>query len=140
MPTPTIVVQSDTTGTTINTLPAVGSATSSNSLPVVIANDQTPVGSDTVIKATSTSRSGTITTGGAAQQFAAANASRRGFVIQNQSSGDLYINSLSAATLDQNSLKIPAGSYYETPVHHVGTGALSIIGATTGQQFYSREF
>ena len=43
MPTPTIVVQSDTTGTTISTLPPTGQATGANSLPVVLATDQGPV-------------------------------------------------------------------------------------------------
>ena len=95
---------------------------------------------DTVVRATSTNRGGTIATGGTAQQAMAANAARRGFVIQNQSSGDLYISGLGTATLDQNSLKIAAGGYYETPPHHVSTGAISIIGATTGQAFYGREF
>lgn len=95
---------------------------------------------DTVVKATSVSRSGTIATGGTAQQLMAANANRRGFVLQNQSSGDLYINGLATATADNNSLKIGAGGYYETPVHHVGTGAISIIGATAGAAYFCREF
>ncbi|MGU3286442.1 hypothetical protein [Methylobacterium mesophilicum] len=95
---------------------------------------------DTVVKATSTSRSGTIAAGGTSQPLMPANTSRRGFVIQNQSPGDLYINGLATATADQNSLKISSGDYYETQINHVGTGALSIIGATTGQAFYSREY
>ncbi len=95
---------------------------------------------DTVVRSTSVSRSGTITAGGTAQQLAPVNAARRGLVIQNQSSGDLFMNGLAAATLDGNSLKVPAGFTYETPPHHAGTGAVSVIGATTGQAFYAREF
>ena len=95
---------------------------------------------DTVVKAAATSRSGTITVGGTAQQLMAANVNRRGFVIQNQSTGDLFVNGLAAAAADQNSLKIAAGDYYATDAHHVGTGAISIFGSTTGQAFYAREF
>lgn len=95
---------------------------------------------DTVVKAVSVSRSGTIATGNTQQQLMPANSSRRGIIIQNQSSGDLYINSLANATLDQNSLRIPSGALYASDPHHAGTGAISIIGATTGQAFYAREF
>lgn len=95
---------------------------------------------DTVVKLTSTSRSGTIAAGGTAQQLAAANSSRRGIAIQNQSTGDLWINGTGTAAADQTSLRIPAGALYESPSHHVGVGAISIIGATTGQAFWAREF
>lgn len=95
---------------------------------------------DSVIQATSTARGGTITTASTAQQFMAANAARRGFTLQNQSSGDLYVNCVGAATLDYNSLKIPAGALYESSPQHVGTGACSIIGATAAQAYYAREF
>ena len=98
------------------------------------------IATDTVVKSTATSRSGTIAAGGTAQSFMAANAARRGFTIQNQSSGDLFINGLAAAAPDGSSLKVEAGAIYETGAHHVGTGALSIYGATTGQIFYAREF
>lgn len=86
------------------------------------------------------SASGSITLGGTAQNAAAANANRKGYWVQNQSSGDLWINTLAAAVLDQPSLKIPAGGYFETPPGGAGTGAISIIGATTGQKFAAREW
>ena len=95
---------------------------------------------DTVVQATATSRSGTITAGGTAQVLMAANAARRGFSIQNQSSGPLYFNGAGTATLDQNSFLLNPGDYFESSPHHSGTGAVSIIGATTGQAFYAREF
>lgn len=100
----------------------------------------TVLSADTVIRSTSTDRGGTITAGGTAQQMMAANTARRGFLIQNQSTGDLYINGLSTAAANQTSLRIPAGALYETSPHHSGTGAVSIFGATTGQAFYAREF
>ena len=95
---------------------------------------------DTVVKAAATSRSGTIAAGGTAQVLMPANATRRGFSIQNQSTAALYFNAVANATADNNSLVLQPGDYFESSVHHVGTGAVSIIGATTGQAFYAREF
>ena len=89
---------------------------------------------------TYTSRSGTITLGGTAQTLMAANTSRRGFWLQNQSSGDLWISSVGTAAATQPSLWIPAGSYYEAPAHGVPTAAISIYGATTAQAFAAREW
>ena len=88
---------------------------------------------------TITDRSGTITAGGTAQTIAAANASRRGFEIQNQSTTDLYMSTLATAVLTQPSLRIPPGALYEMPSTSIRTGAVSVIGATTGQAFYARE-
>lgn len=82
--------------------------------------------------------SGTITTGGTAQQIAAANADRRGGWIQNNSTSDLWLNDLGTATIGGSSLKIPAGGYYEFPATGVPTGALSIIGPNTGQAWSGR--
>lgn len=96
---------------------------------------------DTLINgATLTDKSGTITSGGAAQTLMASNASRRGFMIQNQSTGDLWISSLGTAAATQPSLWLPAGTYYEPPSGGVPTAAISIFGATTGQAFAAREW
>jgi hypothetical protein len=83
---------------------------------------------------------GTITLGGTAQTIAAANGGRQGFWIQNQSAGDLYVSTLGAAVADQTSLRIPSGALYENPVGLSPVGAISIIGATTGQAFAGREY
>jgi len=139
MALPTLTVTSGI-GTTVNTLPPGGQALGASSLPVVIASDQSAVPADTVVRAVATDRGGTITAGGTAQQLMAANAARRGYSVQNQSTGDIYINAMTTATIDYHSLKIPAGSLYETTSTHVGPGAVSIIGATTGQAYYAREF
>jgi hypothetical protein len=57
-----------------------GSAvSSSNPLPIVFST------------ATSTSRSGTIATGGTAQSLMVANAARKGWFIQNNSTGDVVV-------------------------------------------------
>lgn len=103
-------------------------ASTSNPIPV-----STPRG-------TPASRSGTIATGGTAQQLMAANASRLGFAVQNLSTADLWINDLGAAAASQPSLLLVAGAYYETPPGYGSSGAVSIIGATTGQAFSAREW
>lgn len=89
---------------------------------------------------TYTDRSGTVTLGGSAQTIMASNASRRGFIVQNQSSGDLWISSLGAAAATQPSIWLPAGAYYEPPFTGVPTAAISLFGATTGQAFAAREW
>jgi hypothetical protein len=70
----------------------------------------------------------------------AANSQRRGCFIQNQSTGDLWFNSLTTAAAVQPSLWLPAGAFYACPPSGIPTGALSIFGATTGQAFAAREW
>lgn len=117
----------------------LGQKTMAASLPVALASDQV-VSVDTVVKGTSADVGGTIAAGGTAQQFMAANASRRGWHLENQSTGPLYVNCVTTATLDYHSLLIAAGAFFTTDAQFVGTGACSIIGATTGQAFYGRQF
>lgn len=89
---------------------------------------------------TYTNRSGTVTLGGTAQTLMAANASRQGFIVQNVSTGDLWISSLGTAAATQPSIWLPPGSYYEPPSDGVPVAAISIFGATTGQAFSAREW
>jgi hypothetical protein len=109
--------------------PAIGPQTAANSLSVVNAISSAP-----------TSASGTITSGGTAQNAAAANASRRGFQLQNNSTGDLWFSTIATAVQSQPSFKLPPGAYYESPPFGGGVGAISIVGATTGQAFTGREY
>lgn len=95
---------------------------------------------DTVVKSTQTSRSGSIATGGSSQVFIPANPSRRGFTFQNQSVADMYINESGTAAPDNSSLRVPAGGYFTPPPQQSSTGAVSVFGATTGQAFFAREF
>lgn len=86
-------------------------------------------------------RSGTIGAASTAQQLMAANSARVGFYIENLSASDpLWINELGTATESQPSLKIPAGSLYETPAGYCPIGAISIIGPTLDQAFTAREW
>lgn len=86
---------------------------------------------------------GTLAAGGVAQQFMAANAIRKSWTLQNQSSGNLWVRSrgaggLTDATQNFHSLIIPPGFLYEPPI--VSLNAFSIIGATTGQTFWARDY
>lgn len=84
-----------------------------------------------------TDRSGSITTGGTAQQLAAANAARKSLVVQNISDADLWINEIggTAAADTAGSWKVTAGSAFAVSTNR----AISIIGATTGKKFTATE-
>ena len=88
--------------------------------------------------------SGTITIGGTAQELAPAVTTLDGFVgfsILNTSAGDLWFNDDGAtAVLASPSKKITSGSLYESPPNKQPLGAISIIGATTGQSFTAERF
>lgn len=88
--------------------------------------------------------SGTVTTGGTAQNAAAANATRRGLIIQNVSPGALYVSTTGTASATvsagSGSIRIDAGAYWEAPAHGVPTGAVSVYGATTAQAWVGREW
>ena len=86
-------------------------------------------------------RSGTVAVGGSAQQLAPANLTRRGWRLQNQSAGDLWVNDKGGtATASQPSLRIAANSYYESPITGCSNRVLSVYGATTGQAFEASEW
>lgn len=86
-------------------------------------------------------RSGTITVGGTAQVLMHDNSAREGFMIQNISSGDLWINELGGtAAASQPCIKLTSGQLYETLGSQPCPYAISIFGATTGQAFIAREW
>lgn len=117
---------------------ALGITTSANSLSIAPASDATFLIAGAI--ATRTDKSGTVTSGGTAQTIIASNAARKGFEIQNQSTGDMYFSTLAVAVQGQPSVRIAPGQLYETPLGGSGTGAVSLIGATTGQAFAAREW
>lgn len=80
-------------------------------------------------------RSGSIITGGVAQQVAPANPLRGGLMIQNLSASDLWISTVGQASDAPGSIRISANALYELPAHMIGTGVVSIYGLSTGQQF-----
>jgi hypothetical protein len=83
-------------------------------------------------------RSGTITTGGTAQNVFAA-AARRSYFFQNISAGDLWASWVGTAVADAaGSFKIVAGAAIQSESIAENT-ALSVVGATTGQKFTAWE-
>lgn len=104
--------------------------------------DYTNGGSVTVAPTTGalTDKSGTITTGGTAQTAAALNASRKYLFIQNPSTapGSLWFSTVTTAVAASPSIELVPGASYESGLF-CPTGAVSIIGATTGQAFTGRE-
>lgn len=89
---------------------------------------------------TVSSGSGTITTGGVAQNVLAADSNGYNYFIQNNSTGDLWFSTLATAVASQPSIRLPAGAVYETPDSLKAVGALSVLGATTGQAFTVRKW
>jgi len=84
-------------------------------------------------------KSGTITTGGAAQQIASSNSDRRYFLFQNLSTDDLWINFGSTAVANQPSIRIAAGEKFIIDGTFVCNELVSVIGATTGQAYTCKE-
>lgn len=117
--TVTLGAGSSTIGTmNIGTVPATG-----NALPVNTRNSMTL-----------TNRSGTITTGGTAQNPVSANTGRKYLIIQNVSTGDLWVGIGVTAVQNQPSIKISPSEKFIFS-EYVPTVLISIIGATTGQAF-----
>lgn len=86
-----------------------------------------------------TDGSGTITTGGSAQQIFAANTDRRYLLIQNVSTANEWINFGTSATESEPSIQLVPGGSFEFDAGFVDTELVSIIGATTGQAFTAKQ-
>lgn len=86
-----------------------------------------------------TDRSGTITVGGASQQLAAANATRKYFMFENVSSETLWINFGVVATQSQPSIKVLPNGYFFMEDFFVSNQTINVIGATTGSAFTAKE-
>jgi hypothetical protein len=88
-------------------------------------------------------RSGTITTGGTAQNAMSANKSRRYLLIQNlDASEDMYVrfDGTAAVSGAAGTILLKAGGgAYEAPAHHCPTAAVSVIAATAGHKFTALE-
>jgi len=88
-----------------------------------------------------TDRSGTIAAANTAQQLMAANPSRKGFLIQNNSAATLWFNEIGGtAVTSQPSISLAAGALYNSPTPGGSNQAVSIIGGTLGQAFTAREW
>lgn len=119
---------------------------------VQVDKDGNPVGPSagdvaSVKQGALTDKSGTIASGGTAQQLAAANSNRRYLLIQNLSTGVLWVSTTATAVVGQPSIALKActaandgtGGVLVYEGSFIPTGAVSIIGATTSQAFAARE-
>lgn len=87
---------------------------------------------------TFTDKSGTATTTSAV--VAAANTSRRYFIIQNLSTTiDIYINFTSVATAGGGSIKLAPGSGFEMENGFISTEAINVIAASSTAVFTAKE-
>lgn len=86
-----------------------------------------------------TDRSGTLAAAAVAQQVAAAKSDRKYLLIQNVSTGDLWINFGVSAVQAQPSIKIAAGATFVMDNGFVSSESVSIIGATLSQAFTAKE-
>lgn len=83
--------------------------------------------------------SGAIASGGAAQQVAPANATRRYFFFQNNSDTVMWINFGVAAVANEPSIKIAPGATYENPAHFCQNDFVSVMCATTAKTYTCKE-
>ena len=122
-----VAVALDSGGDPSEALPA-GRAAASASVPTVMSNEDLAA---TLPARTVTDRS--ITAGVAAANAMAANASRRGWKIKNDTAIDIWVNFIGAATAVAGSgnMKVAAnGGYLASEPACVETGAMSIIAAS----------
>lgn len=96
-----------------------------------------------------TDRSGTVTTGGTAQDAAAANTGRKYLYLENpayKSDGStanpaerLCFRTDAAATLGAGSICLDPGQSFEYAGSFIPTGAVSVVAATTGHAWTAKE-
>ena len=85
--------------------------------------------------------SGTVATGGSAQTVFGGVVPQNGFLVQNNSSGALWISDVGVASAGGASIQLPAnGGIFATPSGYKPAGAVSLYGATTGQAFAARRW
>jgi hypothetical protein len=86
-----------------------------------------------------TDRSGTIATGGTAQQVMAVNHNRRGILFQNVSDTDMWVDFGATAVADSPSIKVAAGLALPFMGSFMPTQYMSVICATTGKKYTCKE-
>lgn len=116
---------------------AIGFGAAGAAVTAVDAGNPLPVAAPTIAPI---DRSGAIATGGTAQTIAAANPARRGFLVQNLSSADLWLGTGAGAVAGRPSIRIAPGQLYESPASGAPGGAISLLGASTGQSFTAQEW
>ena len=131
-------------GNTANTTPWLTNAQQSGTWTVQpgnTANTTAWLVSGVPRAVTMTDRSGTITAGGTSQTLAAVNATRQRIIVQNpcNATESLYINFTGAATTNGTSIELAACGSYDSGPGPVSTQSVTVIAATTGHAFMSKE-
>ena len=90
-------------------------------------------------KVSFTDHSGTTSDASVSQQVMPANLNRRYLIIQNVSTGALWINFNTDADEDQPSLKLVADGSFAMEGSAIVTDSISIIGSAAAQQFTAKE-
>lgn len=101
-----------------STAPTVGTKTSANSIPVVLASDQAALFVTEVRSSTGTQTS--VAGSAASVTILAANANRRGASIYNDSTAILYIRMQATASTSNFSVKLFPEDFYEVPFGYTG--------------------
>ena len=84
--------------------------------------------------------SGTIVIGGVAQTLFAGTVPVNGYFVANNSSANLYVCDVGAASAGGASVAIAPGAVYTTPSGYRPAGVVSVYGGTTGQAFAARRW
>jgi hypothetical protein len=85
--------------------------------------------------------SGTVAAGGSAQTLFGGIVPTNGYLVQNNSSGPLWISDVGGASAGGASIQLAAnGGIFATPSGYQPAGAISLYGATTGQAFAARRW
>lgn len=118
---------------------ATGRTAAADALPVALSTEDKAAIDRIVGAGTVVGRAGT--TSAASAEFAAANASRRGFAIQAPAGAAIWVNKFGgAAVADATCLLIPAGGYYESPAGGAGVAQINIISTVADVDFYGEEW
>lgn len=95
-----------------------------------------PTTTQTAALPAGTDRSGTITTGGAAQNVAAANTARKGLDFQNTSDTEMRVTESGTAASATTGFQVLAGGTFRARTNRV----ISVFCATTGKTFAATEW
>ena len=118
-------------------LPAALAANGGVKVEGVAGGVAQPVDGSAARRGTLTDRSGTITTGGTAQNAIGVNASRNYLLIRNPvtATEDLWVSLVGTATAASPSIRLTPADFLIFECGFIATNAASVIAATTGHAF-----
>lgn len=123
-----------------NLVPVHAPASTSAGVATVVG-PQNPLPVINTAGAAASDGSGTVATGGAAQTLFGGMVPMNGFLVQNNSTGTVWVSDVGAASAAGASVQIaPNGGIFATPSGYKPAGAVSLYGATTGQAFAARRW